>query len=539
MPRTTKRITRGRPAWSALLLVLALSAPGAARSEDPPPPAPAPAPESSSEVKRAVYVPESVKAEIRDQVKKEVLAQAKEEGWAAPNVLPKWLERFTFGGDVRVRFQNLKYPAGNANGGEFPDFAAINASAPFDVNFVDLSGEKYLNVDQDRDVFRLRARLGVDVAVAPGFTSGIRIASGETNSPVSTNQTLGASGGNFSKYQIWLDQAYIRAFTDPKARSGVMGEGGRFENPFFTTQMIWADAVNFDGFALQARLGAGESLGLFLTGGAFPVFESALAFPAELPAKFTSWNKWLFAAQVGGQWQPDPSLSLKLAVAYYDFYGIEGRISAPCDTHLKVTCSTDQTRPTFAQKGNTYMALRTPSDAALVAEALGPVPRYQYFGLPGAFQELAVTGSFLTVPFPALSVGANAEFVWNTAFSPATYQAVALNNRAACDGSGCDQFAGGPYGFTGRVLLGSPLQGAQWSWSAGVEYRYLQSDAVVDAFTDPDFGLGGTNLQGYIVTGSLGIIQRVTLSLLWSSAASIVGPRYQIDELLVDVTARF
>jgi hypothetical protein len=89
------------------------------------------------------------------------------------------------------------------------------------------------------------------------------------------------------------------------------------------------------------------------------------------------------------------------------------------------------------------------------------------------------------------------------------------------------------------VLLGSPLQGAQWSWSAGVEYRYLQSDAVVDAFTDPDFGLGGTNLQGYMVTGSLGIIQQVKLSLLWSSASSIVGPRYQVDELLVDVTARF
>ena len=28
------------------------------------------------------------------------------------------------------------------------------------------------------------------------------------------------------------------------------------------------------------------------------------------------------------------------------------------------------------------------------------------------------------------------------------------------------------------------------------------SDAVIDAFTDPDFGLGGTNLKGYTVGGS-------------------------------------
>ena len=536
MPRTTMRSTGGRPCRAAIpLLVLALCAPRGALGEDVPPPPPAQAPDA----KRVVYIPESLKAEITDQIRKEVLAQAKEEGWAQPSALPKWLERFTFNGDVRVRFQNLRFPPGNANGGEFPDFAAINAGSPFDVNFVDLSGEKYLNVDQNRDVFRLRARLGVDVAVAPGFTSGIRIASGETNSPVSTNQTLGASGGNFSKYQVWIDLAYIRAFTDPKSRSGVLGEGGRFENPFFSTQMIWAEAVNFDGFAVLGRYGLPEGFSLFLTGGAFPVFETGIAFPAELPAKLGSWNKWLFAAQAGGEWRPDSRLSLKLGVAFYDFYGIEGRISAPCDTHLKVTCSTDQTRPPFAQKGNTYMALRTPSDAALVAEALGPVPRYQYFGLPGPFRELAATGAFLVQAFPALAVGLNGEFVWNTAFKPATYETVALNNRASCSTTGCDRFAGGPLGFTGRLTFGSPVQGLQWSWSAGIEYRYLESDAVVDAFTDPDFGLGGTNLQGYIATASLSLIERVTLSLLWSSANSIVGPRFQVDELLVDITARF
>jgi hypothetical protein len=529
------RSARGRPSRALLpLLVLALGAPRPGLAEEASPSAPPPA-----DAKRVVYIPESLKAEITEQIRKEVLAQAKAEGWAAPNVVPKWLERFTFGGDVRVRFQLISFPPGNANAGEFPDFAAINASAPFDVNFVDLSGEKYLNVDQNRDVFRLRARLGVDVNVAPGFTSGIRIASGENNSPVSTNQTLGASGGNFSKYQIWLDQAYIRAFTDPRSPSGVMGEGGRFENPFFTTRMIWAADVNFDGFAALGRVGAGDDLGFFLTGGAFPVYETALGFPTEMPSKQPSWNKWLFAGQAGGEWKPDPGLALKLAVAYYDFYGIEGRISEPCDTNLKVTCSTDQTRPSFGQKGNTYMTLRTPSDAALAAEALGPVPRYQYFGLPGAFRELAVTGNFQVQAMSALSVLANAEFVWNTAFSPATYESVALNNRAACDTAGCDRFAGGPYGFTGRIRLGSPVQGAQWSWTAGIEYRYLESDAVVDAFTDPDFGLGGTNLKGYIATGSLTLAERVTLSLLWSSASSIVGPRFQVDELLVDVMARF
>jgi hypothetical protein len=142
-------------------------------------------------------------------------------------------------------------------------------------------------------------------------------------------------------------------------------------------------------------------------------------------------------------------------------------------------------------------------------------------------------------PTSFLSVTANGEFVWNSAFKKYNYEGVALNNRAACSTAGCDQFAGGPYGFTARVGLGTPTRWHQLDWSAGVEYRYLQSDAVVDAFTDPDFGLGGTNLQGYIVTGSLGIVDQVAVSVLFSSASSIVGPRYQVDELLIDVMARF
>ena len=65
----------------------------------------------------------------------------------------------------------------NANGGEFPDFNAINAGTGFDVNAVDFTSDRYLNVDQNRTRPRLRARLGVDVDVGSGFTSGIRIGS--------------------------------------------------------------------------------------------------------------------------------------------------------------------------------------------------------------------------------------------------------------------------------------------------------------------------------------------------------------------------
>ncbi|MDP4360754.1 putative porin, partial [Escherichia coli] len=83
----------------------------------------------------------------------------------------------------------------------------INTGSPFDTNFGSLGNlgtaiplYPTYNVTQDRDRARLRARLGMDVDLYDGFWGGIRIATGDSNSPVSFNQSLGGSGGNFSKY---------------------------------------------------------------------------------------------------------------------------------------------------------------------------------------------------------------------------------------------------------------------------------------------------------------------------------------------------
>ena len=66
---------------------------------------------------RVPYVPESVRREIREQVKQDVMAQAKEERWANPNVLPEWLDRFTFEGDLRLRYDGYKLDPTNTPSG--------------------------------------------------------------------------------------------------------------------------------------------------------------------------------------------------------------------------------------------------------------------------------------------------------------------------------------------------------------------------------------------------------------------------------------
>ena len=87
--------------------------------------------------------------------------------------------------------------------------------------------------------------------------------------------------------------------------------------------------------------------------------------------------------------------------------------------------------------------------------------------------------------------------------------------------------------------MGSPTQKNQLDWAVSAAYRYLESDAVVDAFADSDFGLGGTNLKGYILSGTLYVWTNVYLRARWLSANSIVGPTYRADVFQLDLAARF
>ncbi len=119
--------------------------------------------------------------------------------------------------------------------------------------------------------------------------------------------------------------------------------------------MIWDDDIGFDGLAFQGKYEVVKGVTPFLTAGAFPVFNTDLNFSTNRPSKFPSEDKYLFAGQAGTTWRIDQDFSVKLAVAYYDFDNVEGRLSSP---FTPLTASdqgnTDDSRPAFAQRGNTY-----------------------------------------------------------------------------------------------------------------------------------------------------------------------------------------
>jgi hypothetical protein len=447
--------------------------------------------------------------------------------------------------DVRLRYEGIFFPSGNDNTGAFPNFNAINTGPPFDVTGSTFSPQ--LDVDKDRERGRIRVRVGAQMDLEDGFTMGLRIATGETNTPTSTNQTLGvanaAQGGNFSKYAIWLDRAFVAYELGGEPGRDFFAEIGRFDNPYFTvSELVWDEDLGWDGLALSGRyriLNGPIGITPFATAGIFPVFNTELNFSSNRPDKFSSEDKWLYGGQAGVGLRFSKDFSAKIAGGFYDFYNIEGKLSDP---FVPLTASdqgnTDDSRPSFAQKGNTYFPIR--DIIPTVDNGFGTTKQFQYFGLATPFRIVDVTGSLDFAHFDPVHMTLFGEWIENVAFDSNDINAIAVNNRGPSVAPGKPgSFVGGNVGWIVGLKVGYPALQHRWDWAVGANYRYLESDATVDAFNDSDFGLGGTNLKGYSVFGALALSPRIALALRWMSANEVAGPPLRIDIVQFDFNAKF
>ncbi|HEV7403695.1 MAG TPA: putative porin [Chthoniobacteraceae bacterium] len=491
---------------------------------------------------RITYIPETVKAQMREEIKQEVMDQARNERWAAPRQVPEWTTRIKLFGDIRLRYEGLNFPSGNDNTGAFPNFNAINTGAPFDVAGTVFSPQ--LNVDRTRNRFRVRARLGAEADLANGFSAGLRIGTGENNNPVTANQSLGLAnqgqGGNFSKYAIWLDRAFLKYEVGGLPEKNFAATVGRFDNPFFATTMMWANDLGFDGALLQGRYKIAKGLTPFFAGGAFPVFNTDINYASNNPSKFKSTDKYLYGGQAGFDWKLHKDFNFKAAAGYYHFEGVQGKLSDP---FVPLTAqdqgNTDNTRPSFAQNGNTYRPLRNILPTA--ANNFGTTNQYQFFGLASDFREFAVTGRLDYNRYEPCQVSLNGEYIKNLAFNQSAIEQVAVNNRGPETLGKVGRFAGGDTAWLVGLTVGRQKLDHLGAWNVGVNYRYVESDSLIDGFADSDFGapLTGTNLKGYTLFGNLALSPRISVGLRWMSADAIAGPPYKSDVVQFDVNGSF
>ena len=479
---------------------------------------------------RVQYVPNIVREQIRDQVKAEVMATAKQENWAQPNTFPDWVSRISFDGDIRLRDESRYYSGTNSN--EIVDFARLNDKGPYDVNPNSSSSlPPLLNTREDREnLFRLRARLGMKAVIAPQWTAGIRIGTGSDNNPVSTTQTL---GGGFGKKDIWLDQGYLTW----KPSDELTLTGGRFANPFFSTDLLYSGDLNFDGVAANFNHKLNQDWGVFGTVGAFPVEYTNDTSTSNGSDKEESDNKWLYGAQLGANWAINDSNRIKGALAYYRFDDIEGQRSSPCQPWAgDPGCDSDGSRVAFMQKGNTVFLLRDITPNPLNPSA---TPQPQYVGLASEFNLLDLNFAWDTDLPEDLKLRSQAHYVHNLGYDEGEMRkrsAGQFANNLDSDG----EVESGANAWMLQFTLGNSLElKREGDWNLFAGYKYIQPDALPDGFNDSSFHLGGTNAKGYFLGGNYGLASNVFATGRWLSSEAVYGAPYDIDVLQLEINTRF
>lgn len=449
---------------------------------------------------RVQYVPDIVKKEIKDEIKKEVMTKLNYKAGERLGV-PDWIDRLQWEGDLRLRYQGDRFAEGNPTALQF--------------NQANLNNPNQTNTTEDQDRMRIRARLGVKVKVNDWMTAGVGLTTGSANDPISPNQTQGTKD---AKYNFGLDRAYLKAEVKPWLNV----VGGRFANPWLSTDLVWDPDLAFDGVAASFTPKITDNWSSFLTLGAFPLEQTevrpinGVKDSGENKAK----SKWMYGSQVGIKWTSPNLSTVKLGLALYDFSHVEGIRNSLNSTAY------DGTVPAFKTKGNSYYDISYNNSM-------------DKYGLVSKFRTLNLTGQVDIATFNPVHVILTGDYVRNIGFDT---QEITTRTASAVEVNGYQVPKKEVNGYQVKLAVGMPTTYQANDWQAFAAYKYLEADAVLDSYTDSDFHLGGTNAKGWIVGASYGIDKNTWLSARWFSADEIT-PRaaspLNIDVLMLDLNAKF
>ena len=219
-------------------------------------------------------------------------------------VAPDWVNNLKWSGDLRYRYESLNDTGSGTD-----------------------------NVGKERRRNRIRARLGLKAKVTDEVDAIFRIASGSTDTPTSTNQTL---DNTFESKDLWLDLGYVD--WHPDSYPGLNVYAGKMKNPFYRVgknQVIWDSDVNPEGGAFSYSYDMTDSDKATITAAAFwldardpsgsndDADASYIGIQAMLKHKF------------------DNGSYLTGGASFYDIGNIDSKSSASDDTGVTLNGNTD------------------------------------------------------------------------------------------------------------------------------------------------------------------------------------------------------
>jgi hypothetical protein len=426
---------------------------------------------------------EEVTRQVKQELKEEIAKEVKRETAAASAL--DWSKRIRFGGDIRLRYQNDAFDENNS------------------VLFSPTDPTKLINRTIDRDRFLYQARLSANAKVNDQTEVGLRLATGNEDNPISTNDTL---GDYMNKDTVTFDLAYLKwtPFADASTLPGKLDFwGGRIPNPFVSTDLVWDSDLNFEGVATNLEIPLHDRWKGLVNIGAFPLQEVDLS----------SQDKWLYGGQVGLQYSSRANITYTLAAAYYDYQHIQGERNP---YSIGGEGPNDYTAPLYMQAGNVVYDINQFNTGSTL------------FGLAADYNELNITGKIDIGTFDPVYISFLGDYVKNLGFD--SEEVNALTGEIVPEDT---------TGYLVGVTVGHQKMQQLWDWQTSLSYKHLEADAVLDAFTDSDFHLGGTNAKGWILGGQLGLGKNLWLRARWLSSDTITGPPTAVDTVQIDINSRF
>jgi hypothetical protein len=464
-------------------------------------------------VVRVPYIPDSVRAQMKEEIRNDVIATAREENWIDARQLPGWVKGLKVEGDVRVRAEDALLDNTNTPPELYQLQNLLGSSPAWSPDIV--------NTRTDRQRLTLRARLGVVAKPGDDVTAGIRMTTGGTTPVASQSITL---GNDFQRSVVTLDRAYIRW----EPANNFRFTGGRMAVPFYGTDLLWPDDLAVEGVMGQGELDLARGVYAFSTIGAFPLQEFQISGE----------DKWLYGGQVGLDWALGGDWNLRGAVGLYNFRKIEGvRETAPPPTGPFANTTPYQLTqypPTVRQKGNTLFDLNPPDSTATNA----------VWGLASRFKPMNATLGLLDRQFEPFEMQGTVDYVRNTGFERAD-----IVRRFGPDAPPeLADLAAMVTGWQVRMDVGRLRLQERGDWQAYVGWRRFERDAWPDAFTDTTWNLGGTNYKGYTVGGWYVYDRNANVGVRWTSTRNLddgtqgndlSSAKLRIDVLQVETNVKF
>ncbi len=161
---------------------------------------------------------------------------------------------------------------------------------------------------------RIRGRIGIYGNISPSLAYGFRLASGDDNSPTSTNTTL---DGGFSSKSIYFDRIYISYDLIENLKL----IAGKTENPFYRpgkSNMLFDGDLSPEGVALKYDRSS------FFANAAYSILEERSTGP----------DTSMIGIQMGSQFKINAT-NIKCGLGYYGYMALQNHLPLVDTTNSK------------------------------------------------------------------------------------------------------------------------------------------------------------------------------------------------------------